>query len=323
MRQKAYKSEPSQIHRLLKRWKDQGRLMRVYTQNIDGLEQEAGLSVVPLGRKHPETSEVVPAEALQPSMGVVVQLHGCFRKLRFRCTICHTVEDKPDYFEDTLDKLLAANKVPRCNKCSVRRGGLPSRNATIGILRPDVVLFNEDHPHGEEIQRIMTADSRGRPDLLLIIGTRIDIVGIRSAIKGFGQAMHADRLDSGEELPRPMVLFVNREAVPLGSWQGVIDVAMWIDCQRFVDSLGLEEESGSNGGEEEMGEFTQSGQEQKDKGTNDGNDANETLVSLDETEVSNGGKGMWEISRQMIKEAEECARVADAYRMFRMAGFDV
>ncbi|SAM85287.1 related to HST4-member of the Sir2p family of NAD(+)-dependent histone deacetylases [Ustilago bromivora] len=40
----ADQAEPTIFHRFLKRLDDQGRLQRVYTQNIDGLEEKAGLS---------------------------------------------------------------------------------------------------------------------------------------------------------------------------------------------------------------------------------------------------------------------------------------
>jgi NAD-dependent SIR2 family protein deacetylase len=39
------KAEPTQAHRLLKRLDDRGKMLRVLTQNVDGLESRAGLSV--------------------------------------------------------------------------------------------------------------------------------------------------------------------------------------------------------------------------------------------------------------------------------------
>jgi NAD-dependent SIR2 family protein deacetylase len=38
------KAEPTRAHRLLKRMEDKGRLLRIWTQNVDGLEARAGLS---------------------------------------------------------------------------------------------------------------------------------------------------------------------------------------------------------------------------------------------------------------------------------------
>ena len=39
-------AQPTLFHHLLKRLDREGRLQRVYTQNIDGLEEKAGLTLV-------------------------------------------------------------------------------------------------------------------------------------------------------------------------------------------------------------------------------------------------------------------------------------
>ena len=208
--------------------------MRLYTQNIDGLEEEVGLSVVPLGGQR---------GVWEPPKQTVVQLHGSFRTLRFRCTMCHRTQEMADHFENTLQKVLEAKDVPRCRECPARARNLPSRNATVGILRPDVVLYNEEHPHGWEIQQIMTADCDEPLDLLLVIGTRMNIPGIQGAIQAFSRSIHQGTVETGEGGREPLVLLVNRDTVPLPSWRGVIDVAMWIDCKTFGKSL--EGETGS------------------------------------------------------------------------------
>ena len=66
------KATPTAGHHFLSHLRDGRRLVRVYTQNIDGLEEEAGLRLHALDGG-PE--------------GEVVQLHGDLRWLR--CGLCH------------------------------------------------------------------------------------------------------------------------------------------------------------------------------------------------------------------------------------------
>ena len=69
------KATPTDGHRFLSHLRDGRRLVRVYTQNIDGLEEEAGLRMYALD------GTGAAAE------GDVVQLHGDLRWLR--CGLCH------------------------------------------------------------------------------------------------------------------------------------------------------------------------------------------------------------------------------------------
>ena len=46
-------------------------------------------------------------------------------------------------------------------------------------------------------------------------------------------------------------------------------------------------------------------------------------VSFEEEEANKGAWQGWEVSPQMIKEAEAYDRVAEAFRMFRQAEFNI
>ena len=335
MRERARTSQPSQMHRLLKRWADQGRLLRLYTQNIDGLERQAGMSVVSLGASSGCNTGAegggwrVPGET-------VVQLHGSFRSLRFRCTLCRRIFEKSDEFEDELNEILGRNERPRCDRCPFRSRGLPSRNATIGILRPDVLLFNEPSPHELEIQRIIDNDTEAHPDLLLIIGTRMDIVGVQRAVKSFAAAMRQDDDSSraGESSPTPRVLLINRERFPMTPWKGVVDIAAWLDCGGFVECLSAKEVDEEDRADADPTKAppepevvdTNGLDTEFDPGAGEENvvvDVNVSGHLMDAGGVNGGEQMSWEISLRMAREAQAWVEIAEAYSMLHGAGFNI
>ena len=71
------RARPTPGHAFLNHLRESRRLLRVYTLNIDGLEELAGLKMHPLGVGTTGAAE-----------GDVVQLHGDLRWLR--CGLCHT-----------------------------------------------------------------------------------------------------------------------------------------------------------------------------------------------------------------------------------------
>jgi NAD+-dependent protein deacetylase SIR2 len=74
-------ARPTAGHHFLDHLRAGRRLLRVYTQNIDGLEEEAGL------RLHALDGRPSNAASGRDSEGEVVQLHGDLRWLR--CGLCH------------------------------------------------------------------------------------------------------------------------------------------------------------------------------------------------------------------------------------------
>jgi len=242
-------AKPSPVHKLFKEWESQGRLLRLYSQNIDGLEREAGLSVVSLGEHGPSTGRCweIPQET-------VVQLHGCLRYLRLRCTICHGSEE---WNKNDLIAILDKNDVPRCSLCRQRRPSSlarPQRRSAEGVLRPDVILLNEIHPFGDEIGLIMAADGKERPDLVLVIGTELTVPGVRDGVRAFKYEEGVQKGTNESDIcAGPLVVFVNRTPLPANTYMGVADFALWISCEQFLGLLGKEHLalSASQAGEED------------------------------------------------------------------------
>ena len=102
---------PSPTHRFIKTLDQKRKLLRSYTQNIDGLEERAGLagsSSEGVRINGPGSSKIKTREVRN------VQLHGDIH--RVRCTYCSA--DFP-CTQDHLDSFLAGNP-PDCPECAAR-----------------------------------------------------------------------------------------------------------------------------------------------------------------------------------------------------------
>lgn len=90
-----------------------------------------------------------------------------------------------------------------------------ARATPVGTLRPSIVLYDEQHPLGDDIGDLQTYDLSRNPDLLLIMGTSLKVHGLKRVVKEFAKSVHA-RKDG-------LVVFVNATP-PSKEWEGIIDV---------------------------------------------------------------------------------------------------
>lgn len=143
-----------------------GRLQRLYTQNVDGIETslEPLETTVPLSHKGPWPK--------------TVQLHGGLEKMV--CSKCQVVSE----FEPAL---FIGHEAPPCNACietdKIRTDHAGKRSHGIGRLRPRIVLYNEHNPDQEAIGAVMQADLRTRPDAIIVVGTTLKIPGVKRFVR--------------------------------------------------------------------------------------------------------------------------------------------
>lgn len=155
------KANPTPFHHMLATLAQEGRLMRLYSQNVDGIDTalEPLKTNVPLNLKGPWPK--------------TVQLHGGLEKMV--CTKCGKLSD----FDGAL---FEGPETPSCLECeetdAIRMaGGLRSHG--IGRLRPRMVLYNEFNPDEEAIGAVSHADIKNRPDAVIVVGTSLKVPGIR------------------------------------------------------------------------------------------------------------------------------------------------
>lgn len=160
------KAQPTPFHHLIASLAKEGRLLRLYTQNVDGLDT----SMAPLATN-------VPLNVKGP-WPKTVQLHGGLGKMV--CSKCSEISD----FDGSL---FEGPEAPLCKGCvetdNVRTSHAGKRSHGIGRLRPRMVLYNEYNPDEESIANVVRADIRARPDAIVVVGTSMKIPGVRNMVK--------------------------------------------------------------------------------------------------------------------------------------------
>jgi NAD-dependent histone deacetylase SIR2 len=231
-------AKPSPTHLFINALNQQGQLLRLYSQNIDGLETKAGLPSVwlPGGSKAMNTTNPPPR---------AVMVHGVLNSVR--CPLCSsTFPWTEDYSME-----FGGGMAPNCPEC-FNRGGwivnigirpnislqLPGqkraqqqkRAIKVGRLRPDVVLYDENHPFAEEVGGIQANDEKSLPDLLIVMGTSLQVPGIKKLVKMFAAAVHHSQSSNN------LAIFINKTR-PAKEWDGVFDYYVEGETDEWVASL--------------------------------------------------------------------------------------
>ena len=228
----------SSVHKFIRILRDGGRLMRCYTQNIDGLESREGLvNDLRRGKGNKRRFMKKHYEAPRPAQTVstdfdggceVVQLHGDLDNLR--CTMCAT---QYEWTEAETEIYLegAAPNCPMCKEKSEQRQASGKRGLAVGSLRPNIVLYGEDHPSNTLLTPLIPFDAGCQPEVLVIMGTSLKVFGLQKIVREFAKAVHSHKNGKGR------VMFVNRTRPAESAWEGIIDDFIAMDCDDWVDDL--------------------------------------------------------------------------------------
>jgi NAD-dependent histone deacetylase SIR2 len=206
---KAFLAEPTPFHSLLQLLDRRNKIKRIYTQNIDGLESKAGFDLDT--RDNLSTLRCIP-------------LHGTLFQLR--CSLCSTRRPLENYFHD-----LEHGELPQCGSCKadrVDRASNEKRLRSSGILRADIVLYDETTDAGELIMDAVSTDVQNvsEGNVLLIVGTSLKIPGISSIIKLIGSAIDKE---NGH------VIYLDLKAPPT-SLAKRFSLCIEGDCQVFAEA---------------------------------------------------------------------------------------
>jgi NAD-dependent histone deacetylase SIR2 len=169
-------AKPTSFHHMLATLAEEGRLLRLYTQNVDGIDTSLKPleTIVPLNPKGPWPK--------------TIQLHGGLEKMV--CTKCGDLSD----FDGSL---FEGAEPPSCKACeemdTVRTTLAGKRSHGIGRLRPRMVLYNEFNPDEEAIGAVSSADLRSRPDAVIVVGTSLKVPGVRRIAREMCQVARGRR----------------------------------------------------------------------------------------------------------------------------------
>lgn len=188
-------AKPNKTHEFLKNFPKS----TVYTQNIDGLEEKAGVSFT----------------KAMSTQGVY--LHGNLETLS--CQYCsHKI--KFEY------PMLLDGKEIECEQCIERNNYCIKNNIRkrpIGLMHPSIIHYNQVHPDAAFIGK--KADHDSNADLLIVIGTSLSVDGIKKLVKYFC------RLESTKE--RRILVNLTK---PRSEWSTFFDYFYEGDCNSFVQS---------------------------------------------------------------------------------------
>ncbi|AET39248.1 NAD-dependent histone deacetylase HST4 Ecym_4171 [Eremothecium cymbalariae DBVPG len=213
--------EPTRFHKLLNILSISGRLRRIYTQNIDCIEN-----------KLDGISSLEP-EAPSKKTPTTIQLHGSINHMS--CTKCRKIYDmNTELFkchEDDLDRSVIP-VCPECEEFEAVRAIAGKRSQGVGLLRPYIVLYNEVHPVGEKVGELIMKDLKLKCDCLLIVGTSLKIPGVKTICKQFCNSVRSRK---------GIILWINRD-MPSQSIQdllGGVDLFVLGDCQDLCQIIEL------------------------------------------------------------------------------------
>ncbi|KAI9783491.1 MAG: hypothetical protein M1835_003790 [Candelina submexicana] len=228
-------------HRFIRALRDGGRVIRCYTQNIDGLEERDGFCTDMARGKGVRTrftkkvtdkprpdGQILPGSEMDGGCEVV-ELHGNLRELR--CNLCQSLCSWED---DDRETRLLSGEAPSCPACvskSGERQNRGKRGTVIGTLRPNIVLYGEEHPASQLLASITTHDLGLAPEFLLIMGTSLKVHGLKNLVKEFAKAVH------GRAGRKGRVIFVNLTKPAESVWGDILDYWVGMDCDAWVDDL--------------------------------------------------------------------------------------
>ncbi|KAI2633598.1 DHS-like NAD/FAD-binding domain-containing protein [Hypomontagnella submonticulosa] len=168
-----------------------------------------------------------PRPVLAHDKGVeCVFLHGSLHSLR--CFVCGKL---CDWDEDGRETCTLSGEQPECPHCAgatAARQEKGKRALGVGKLRPDIVLYGEEHPQSDLISPIVQHDLSAGPDLLLILGTSLRVHGLKVMVKEFAKAVHKK---GGN------VVFINLTKPSDSAWGDIIDYWIEWDCDAWVEDL--------------------------------------------------------------------------------------
>src|ERR1700722_4780131 len=208
-------AQPTTFHHLLKALDNRGTLLRVYTQNIDGLERKVGLHVGP--SQHSDK----PAKC--------IPLHGTLEHVR--CQGCHSIDTLQSHYD-----CLMSGSLPSCYVCQEEQRNRKlsgKRPHKVPTMVPDVLLYGQENGDGEYVGDIQMKDIRVT-DLLVVVGTSLKVDGAKSTVKEFSKYLRRHHSRTG---PALRAIYINTDLTAPKTWSRVFDAWVKADCQVVASAI--------------------------------------------------------------------------------------
>lgn len=109
---------------------------------------------------------------------------------------------------------------PRCTEMTEIRQAQQKRALPVGFLRPDIVLYEEHHPHGDQIAQLIEG-VLGRCDFVLVMGTSLKIPGVQAMVKRVSRLLKERNQLRKKEQPIQLVLVNQTDLTVSKEWAKV------------------------------------------------------------------------------------------------------
>lgn len=149
------------FHHLMNSIASEGRLLRVYTQNIDGLDTSL---------PNLETNIPLPVRGPWPQ---TIQLHGSMRKM-----IC----TRKGHLHDLEPDLFRGPSKPTCRDCAKLVRARRTYNHKDG-MKPRFTLYEEIGPDDHAINAAIEDDRNKSPDAIFAVGTSLGIPSVQQLVR--------------------------------------------------------------------------------------------------------------------------------------------
>ncbi|TKA71735.1 hypothetical protein B0A55_08534 [Friedmanniomyces simplex] len=211
-------AQPTPFHHMLATMAKDDRLLRLYSQNVDGLDT----NMEPLRTRTPLTKD---ENGKWPR---TVQLHGGLDKMV--CTKCREVSNlNADLFD--------GSDAPLCPTCEevddIRTVHEGKRSHGIGRLRPRMVLYHEQGPDENAIGNCSVEDLRRRPDAVVVVGTTLKVPGLQRLVKEMCKVVR-NRKDGG------LAIWINPDPPPAaGGFRDCFDIIVQGTCDDVAERAAM------------------------------------------------------------------------------------
>ena len=211
-------AHPTKTHQFIKALNNHRKLVRCYTQNIDGLERQLGMRT--------EFDELNDWNHLD-----VVQLHGDLNTLK--CNRCLQKYKWEEIYIDQKGAEEDAGLLIACPKCMEKykkkqEEGKRCCQSSIGIIRPNIVLYGEEPPYAEILAKHLSKDISRNPKLFLIFGTSLKVAGVKTLVRRLSRQIHRN-------VPNGKIALINNSKICQSIWDKYIDYQIVSDCDDWCD----------------------------------------------------------------------------------------
>ena len=152
----------------------EGKLLQVYSQNLDSLEHYANLHY----------------SAYDNPFELTIQLHGHLDALK--CNHCHhLIPFSTKYIKEFKKGMaLLCTHCPKSVESNTNQRCSKWLSEVQGVLLPDILLYNQPHPRDDFMAEVRKYDCSQHPDVLMVMGTHLTVEGVADLVECIAQKVH-------------------------------------------------------------------------------------------------------------------------------------